>query len=86
MKLRLDGTGKISCPSLKTGRLAMEHCLAVGDLVVFNERDKPEWVDGVCLVIDVTKTKKTWHRFITLYFDGNTMRLPWVRKCMIEKV
>ena len=64
----------------------MENSLDVGDLVVFTERADPNWMNGACLVIDVTKTKKTWHRFITLYFDGNTLRLPWTRKCMIEKL
>ena len=66
--------------------LSMEGSVDVGDLVVFNESEMPYGMGGVCLVLDVTKTKKTWHRFITLYFDGNTIRLPWTRKCMIEKV
>jgi len=45
-----------------------------GDLVRFHKRyiDTNPW-----LVVSINKTKKVWHRDVTLYRGGILMTVPW---------
>ena len=38
------------------------------------------------LVLSVTKTKKTWKRFITLYNNNTIITIPWKKLSMFEVI
>ena len=59
----------------------------VGDLVIFDARHCDDNVSSSpWIVVEVTRTKKVWHRYFTLYRHDELLRLPWTRKDLIRTI